>query len=382
MVSSPADSGDPSAAPAPWWLYHGTGRPRPGFRLADELPPPPPWRRFADPATTELATPPPLDQPGPEADRILGPVHAGTDGSSHASRQQLDKINAAIVLRRPLLVSGPPGSGKSALATLIARELQLGPVLRWTINSRSDVGSGLYDYDPMAQIHDINLETALYQSRAQRPYAQSTSSAPGVRDSAERIGDYLRLGPLGTAFLPFELPRVLLIDEFDKGDLDLANDLLELFESGRYEIPELRRLAPTAPSLRVPTADAAGMVTVTGGAVECSAFPIVVLTSNGERDFPPAFLRRCIPLHLDEFSEEQLAAVIAAHFTHGGTERDRALIRAFLDHSQDHGGLAIDQLLNSVYMATSTGLLDGGTWSQETVHRVRTLLWHRLTEGP
>ena len=75
-----------------------------------------------------------------------------------ARRERLATINAALYLRRPLLVTGPPGVGKSVLADQIARELGLGRVLRWTVNSRSTLRSGLYDYDPLAQIHDLNLE--------------------------------------------------------------------------------------------------------------------------------------------------------------------------------------------------------------------------------
>jgi MoxR-like ATPase len=123
-------------------------------------------------------------------------------------------INSALILRRALLVTGKPGVGKSSLAYAVAYELRMGPVLKWPISSRSKVKSGLYEYDAVGRL-------------------QAGGDA--------EIGDFLRLGPLGSALYPTRWPRVLLIDELDKGDIDLPNDLLNVLEDGHFEIPELAR---------------------------------------------------------------------------------------------------------------------------------------------
>lgn len=147
---------------------------------------------------------------------------------------------------------------------------------------------------------------------------QATGS--GAEDGAggARIGDFVRLGPLGTALLPYELPRVLLIDELDKSDIDLPSDLLHVLENGSYDIPELVRARHQEGEARVFTDDPDQTVTVTDGRVKCRAFPFIVITSNGERQFPPAFLRRCVRLDVSPPREDQLAAMIAAHFRDQG----------------------------------------------------------------
>jgi MoxR-like ATPase len=174
-------------------------------------------------------------------------------------------VNAAIVLRRPLLVTGKPGTGKSTLAYAIAWELNLGPVLRWSITTSATLRDGLYRYDALERLRDASL--------------------PG---SKVQIGDYIRLGPLGTAFIPADRPRVLLIDEIDKSDIDLPNDLLHIFEEGEFEIPELARTADASEATFVLPGDGRGWVPVNQGTVRCRQFPIVIMTSNNERDFPPS----------------------------------------------------------------------------------------------
>jgi MoxR-like ATPase len=175
--------------------------------------------------------------------------------------------------------------------------------------------------------------------------------------------------------LPYDEPRVLLIDELDKSDLDLANDLLSVFEEGSYPVPELLRARRRHPAVTVLTDDPRGEAEIVGGRVTCRAFPFVVMTSNSEREFPPAFLRRCLVLRMPEPDEQDLAHMLAAHFDQETAERfGGPLIAKFLERSREHGGLSIDQLLNSLYIATSYGAEEQPGDLLELAERV----WHRL----
>jgi hypothetical protein len=144
----------------------------------------------------------------------------------------------------------------------------------------------------------------------------------------------MRLGPVGTAFLPMPLPRVLLIDEIDKGDLNLAHELLHLFEEGKFTLSQLQRdsnfatagsttgaATGTAQPRSIDSADEedngqAIPVTIYGAVVQCHAFPLVVMTSNGEREFPPAFNRRCLRVPMPDFSRDpaSLEAIVRSHW--------------------------------------------------------------------
>lgn len=348
-----------------WWVYRGTGVPH---RRVEDLPEAPPWRRFARAFEGEgdtLREPPSEPVDGSTA-RRLG--RARQVAAYQADEKEIQLVNLALHLRRPLLVTGRPGVGKSTLAFAVAHELGLGPVLRWPITSRSTLGDGLYAYDAIGRLHDAGIRngSALVRPRRQR--------------MASGIGSYLRLGPLGTALLPWRLPRVLLIDEIDKSDFDLPNDLLNIFEDGEFEIPELARLGPGRQ--RVMTADPHHTAMVTGGVVRCSQFPFVVLTSNAEREFPTAFLRRCVRLDMAPPDEARLAAMVAAHLGHmGGDGQDSAdraqeLIAEFLRRQREDGAeLANDQLLNALLMA-GRGLWDG----EEGQHLVRNVLLRPLNQ--
>ncbi|MCT7965367.1 MoxR family ATPase [Laspinema sp. D1] len=250
-------------------------------------------------------------------------------------------INAAIYLRRPLLVTGKPGAGKTSLAYAVAQELKLGAVLSWSVTARSTLEEALYRYDAIARLQDA-------QFKQEKPI----------------IGDYIRLGPVGTAFLPSHLPRVLLIDEIDKCDINLPNDLLELFEEGRYEIPELVRLKDQATEVEVGTADRDLPATLYSGRVFCYEFPFVVMTSNGERDFPPAFLRRCLRLRMPDPSQNQavLERIVEAHLKPGQNEENwgrlqdeiKELVQQFVAKGAgETADIATDQLLNAVYLLTA-----------------------------
>lgn len=232
-----------------WWLYRGTGQPLYDVDLSELLPPPPPWRRFRGGPSV---SPPPSDDE--EIERRLGQASTSLVGSDQL-RHEADMVNAALLLRRPLLVTGRPGTGKSSLAYRISRELRLGRVLRWHITSRTTLRGGLYEYDAIGRVQDSAALGTLH--RGNGPATGDASARAADEEQLPGIGEYLQLGPLGTALLPYELPRVLLIDELDKSDQDLANDLLSVFEEGQFQISELVRARGRHPRVNVMTDDPA-----------------------------------------------------------------------------------------------------------------------------
>ncbi len=355
-----------------WRLFRGEPEPHDGIL---RLPPPPSWRTFARDAAASRPDPAdlrPLDPASRDARRgrsyRVGPRRAGPDGVGAPrpdAEHPIEMINAALYLRRPLLITGKPGTGKSSLAYAVAHELKLGPVLHWPITSRSTLAQGLYRYDAIGRLQDAQL-------RRRRP-----------ADVNSEIGRFIQLGPLGTALLASTVPRVLLIDEIDKSDIDLPNDLLNVLEEGEFEIPELSRLPGKEP-VRVsthyarrgagePPADPANPAEagrdltteeVVSGRVRCREFPFVVMTNNGERDFPAPFLRRCLRLELSQPDDARLAEIVEAHFEHELRTRPEEavgfaeiqaesedLIGKFLGR-QGKEDLATDQLLNALYLLT------------------------------
>jgi MoxR-like ATPase len=171
-------------------------------------------------------------------------------------------------------------------------------------------------------------------------------------DTPPDISKYLHLGPLGTAFAAQEQLRVLLIDEIDKSDIDLPNDLLHIFEEGEFKIPELVRLAEAEQDIF--SYDGTQKIAIKQGRVCCKKFPLVMMTSNGEREFPPAFMRRCLQLEMQPPDEAKLARIVTAHLNTDSKYKLQVieLIKEFVKKRDlDKEDIATDQLLNAVYLA-------------------------------
>jgi MoxR-like ATPase len=174
-------------------------------------------------------------------------------------------VDCALALQRPLLVKGEPGTGKTLLAEAIAQAVTL-PLLTWNVKSTSKAQDGLYVYDAVQRLHD------------------SRFNDHDVRD----IKKYIRLGPLGEAFAAKDR-RVLLIDEIDKADLEFPNDLLHELDAMKFRIDE------------------------TGREVAAVERPIVVITSNNEKELPDAFLRRCVFHYIQFPSRELMIEIVKVH---------------------------------------------------------------------
>jgi MoxR-like ATPase len=172
-------------------------------------------------------------------------------------------VNVAVALERPLLIRGEPGTGKTLLAENVSKALGL-DLIRWHIKSTTKAIEGLYVYDTVARLHD------------------SRFSDGDVRD----IARYIKLGPLGEA-LRSDKRVVLLIDEIDKADIEFPNDLLLELDAMRFRIPE------------------------TGAEIVARERPVVIITSNNEKELPDAFLRRCV-FHYIEFPDKALMKQIVA----------------------------------------------------------------------
>lgn len=327
-----------------WKVFHGNRGPHDA--LVD-LPPPPRWRFSGE--AIKLARPKDLniDAEASRAEPFL------------PSESMVIAVNAALYLRRPLLITGKPGTGKSTLIAKVAHELKLGPVIRWPINSRSTVRGGVYEYDAVGRLQ-----------------AGKNADPP--------VEAFLTLGPLGTALMAETWPRPLLIDEIDKSDLDFANDLLNVIEEGYYEIPELHRLGQTKKDVSV--RDSLGrMVAIEEGRISSGQFPFVVMTSNAEREFPPPFLRRCVRLNIEPPSAVALGKIVNSHlkeYADSLNPKDiKALIKDFDRRRKENQEVATDQLLNAVFLTVAMRDSQGRSFDQKELKTLRENLFRHLS-GP
>lgn len=175
-------------------------------------------------------------------------------------------VNAAVTLERPLLIKGEPGTGKTMLAVEVAKSLGR-PLFQWHIKSTSKAQQGLYEYDAVSRLRDSQLG----------------------EDKVHDIANYIVRGPLWEAF-ESESPAVVLIDEVDKADIEFPNDLLRELDRMEFYVYETQKL------------------------VKAKNRPVIIITSNNEKDLPDAFLRRCF-FHYIRFPEkETMMQIVDVHF--------------------------------------------------------------------
>ncbi len=175
-------------------------------------------------------------------------------------------VNAAVLLRRPLLVKGEPGTGKTVLAHEIAKAIAA-PLIEWNVKSTTKAQQGLYEYDAVARLRDGQLG----------------------EERVHDIRNYIKKGKLWEAFTAPQLP-VLLIDEIDKADIEFPNDLLQELDRMSFDVYETQER------------------------IEAKERPIVVITSNNEKELPDAFLRRCF-FHYIKFPDpETMREIVEVHF--------------------------------------------------------------------
>lgn len=348
----------------PWEIFRGSDQTPPGEPKGPDGTPRSPLVPDGRPAWSAIPPPPPW-RGG------VGSAAESRPAGFRTTPALVEAVNAALHLRRPLLLTGLPGSGKSTLIEMIAAQLDLGPVLRWHVTSKSVLDDALFQYDALGRLQATQMAAAAAQAKIADP------AVAGLDPGGTDVATFVTLGPLGTALASADRPRAVLIDEIDKSDLDLPGDLLNVLERGEFSIPPLirdaaaRRGDTDKPVQHQVTGADLEAYTVVSGVVRTSHFPVIVFTSNGERTFPPPFLRRCVSFTMPKPNAAFLTEIVAEHLGTDAAARERATIEEFASRIT-HDNLAVDQLLNLVYLTTGDAAPDSAT--RETL---RTLL---LTE--
>tara|TARA_E500000178_G_scaffold5905_1_gene6001 strand:+ start:2066 stop:2914 length:849 start_codon:yes stop_codon:yes gene_type:complete len=206
-----------------------------------------------------------------------------------ATNELIEAVNASIVLEKPLLIKGEPGTGKTMLAAEIAKKLK-SDLIQWNIKSTTKAQQGLYEYDAVSRLRDSQLG----------------------KKEVQNINNYLRKGVLWRAFESEKKP-ILLIDEIDKADIEFPNDLLLELDKMEFAVYETSEI------------------------IAAKQRPIVIITSNNEKELPDAFLRRCFFHYIKFPSQETLNEIVKVHFPDIKKNLLNAALKSFTEIRETEG---------------------------------------------
>ncbi len=212
----------------------------------------------------------------------------GTDNYV-ATEDLMIAVNAAITLERPLLIKGEPGTGKTVLAQEVAKSLGK-PFIEWNIKSTTKAQQGLYEYDAVSRLRDSQLGD----------------------DKVHDISNYIRPGKMWEAFTA-DVSPVLLIDEIDKADIEFPNDLLQELDRMEFYVYETQQT------------------------IKAKQRPLVIITSNNEKELPDAFLRRCFFHYISFPDPETMEKIVEVHHPNAKRELVREALRVFFDVRETPG---------------------------------------------
>lgn len=277
---------------------------------------------------------------------------AETQTTYDPSEDEIEVVNLALYLRKPILLSGNPGVGKSSLAKSVATTLHCGEVLHWQITTQSKLEDGLYHYDAIGRLHDKG-----------------------------NVSDYIRLGALGTAFAS-DTMRVVLLDELDKSDIDFPNNLLHILEEREFAIPELARLGDGEHTVKNENGKPI-VINLKNGKLKCQQeFPLIIMTSNKEREFSPALMRRVISHDIvltddREKLKEKFKTILHNHLTKEevdklGTKAEEIIEKFVTKIIEEPENYSTDMLMKVIFLETEN--------VDTSKHNRLERIWHRLSE--